>query len=121
LGDVVLGCAAGSRLEARLPYHPSYRNLVLLHVDPLDERESAQLLGSLLGREPPSVVRDLLLERSGGNPLFLEELVGLLGDEAVLAGWDGDRGGRGDRGGGTRRSALPATLRGPGAARLCAS
>src|SRR5207302_1885399 len=89
---VVIMCTARPELEARWAYQPSHRNLVLLHVDPLDELESARLLGSLLGREPPAEMRELLLERSGGNPLFLEELVGLLGEEAVLAGWDGERG-----------------------------
>ena len=109
---VVIVCTARPELEARWAYQPSHRNLVLLHVDPLDELESARLLGSLLGREPPAEMRELLLERSGGNPLFLEELVGLLGEEAVLAGWDGERGAA------TRSSELPATLRGLVAARL---
>ncbi|HMC51351.1 MAG TPA: adenylate/guanylate cyclase domain-containing protein, partial [Acidimicrobiales bacterium] len=109
---VVIVCTARPELEARWAYQPSHRNLVLLHVDPLDELEAAQLLTSLLGREPPAEARELLLERSGGNPLFLEELVGLLGEQAVLAGWDGDRGG------GAHSDELPATLRGLVAARL---
>ena len=61
---VVIVCTARPELEARWAYQPSHRNLVLLHVDPLDEAEAAQLLTSLLGRDPPSEVRQLLLERS---------------------------------------------------------
>ena len=52
-------------------------------------------------------MRELLLERSGGNPFFLEELAGLLAESGVLAA--------------TPRGAvpvLPATLRGLVAARL---
>src|SRR5437870_6361879 len=55
---VVSVCTARPELEARWAYQPSHRNLVPLHVDPLDEAESARLLGSLLGREPPAEMRE---------------------------------------------------------------
>jgi tetratricopeptide (TPR) repeat protein len=51
----------------------------VVNLDPLDHDAGSELLTSLLGAAPSPEVRDLLLERSGGNPFFLEELVALLG------------------------------------------
>ena len=72
-------------------------NLVVLHVDPLDRDASRQLVDALLEGSAPPGMADTLAERSGGNPLFLEELTSL-----VAAGTD----------------ELPVTLRGIVAARV---
>lgn len=78
-------------------------NAVTFHLDPLDEAAAAELLAGLLGAEAsPDVVR-LVMERAGGNPLFLEELAGLLTDVP---------------GAGATVNDLPATLRGLVAARI---
>jgi class 3 adenylate cyclase/tetratricopeptide (TPR) repeat protein len=76
-------------------------NLVVLNLEPLDREASAELLTTMLGYEPEPAVRDELLERAGGNPLFLEELARYLTEQ-----------------GGAASSALPATLRGLVAERL---
>jgi class 3 adenylate cyclase/tetratricopeptide (TPR) repeat protein len=82
-----------------------HQNLVVLNLDPLGPEASGDLLVSLLGFDPGERARSELVERSGGNPLFVEELAAVL----VEGGEDVDAG---------RRQALPATLRGIIAARL---
>jgi class 3 adenylate cyclase len=109
---VVLVATARPELEDRWAPKPSRHNLVALHLDPLDEQAGRDLLTALLGEEPPRELRDALLERSGGNPFFLEELVALLSEAGVLRhdGWLGNND--------VAAHELPATLRGLVAARL---
>lgn len=49
--------------------------LVLLPLGPLPESAAAQHLASLLPGSVPASISQALLERAGGNPFFLEELV----------------------------------------------
>lgn len=95
----VLVGTARPELEERWSPAAGRFNQVVLHLDPLPDDAARELLTELLGQEPPAELRDLLLERSGGNPFFLEELVALLSDDV-------------------RPSELPATLRGLVLARL---
>jgi len=83
-------------------------NSLVVNVDPLGRGASRTLLEALSDDRMAPEVQDVLLERSAGNPLFLEELMGLVSDSpghvnpASLI--DGDR--------------LPDSLRGLVAARL---
>jgi class 3 adenylate cyclase/S1-C subfamily serine protease len=59
-------------------------------VGPLSGEETAELARSRLGTKSlPADLQALILERSGGNPLFAEELVRLLEDRDLLANRDG--------------------------------
>ncbi|MGH9187924.1 MAG: adenylate/guanylate cyclase domain-containing protein, partial [Acidimicrobiales bacterium] len=79
---------------------PGHHNLIVLNLDPLHREAAANLLGTLLDEsELPLDLRETLLDRSGGNPFFLEELVSLVTE----SGHAGE---------------LPHTLRGLVAARL---
>jgi len=98
---VVIVVTARPELEDRWVPKPGRYNVVTLHLDPLDAGAASRLLESMLETPLSSELRDLLLERSGGNPFFLEEMV------ALLAEADGGLGGD-----------LPATLRGLVAARI---
>lgn len=92
---------ATSRLELSERWAPRQgrHNLVALHLDPLDRTASEALVVSLLEGAAPADLVEAVLERSGGNPFFLEELAGLVhGAEAP--------------------DELPATLRALVAARL---
>jgi class 3 adenylate cyclase/tetratricopeptide (TPR) repeat protein len=110
---VMLVATARPELEERWVARAGRHNLVSVHLDPLDADAGRHLLTALLGEEPPPDLRDILLERSGGNPFFLEELVSLLTEAGVLH--HDDRGRLND----TRMAQeLPATLRGLVAARL---
>jgi class 3 adenylate cyclase/tetratricopeptide (TPR) repeat protein len=118
----LLVATARPELHARWTPRPGRHNRLVLNLDPLDAEAAEQLLCTLLGRQPAAGIRDLLLERSGGNPFFLEELASLL-IETGVAGEQPDTGvsGRG-RADALQppelRGELPATLRGLIAARL---
>ena len=91
-----------ARPELAAVWRPSapHQNLVALNLDPLDADAAVELLAALIGRDPGPEVTDGLIERSGGNPLFVEELAALLLERTADVG------------------GLPATLRGVVAARL---
>ncbi len=57
---------------------PGRHNLVAIHLDPLDRAGAEELLVRLLEGKPAATLVDAVLERSGGNPFFLEELAGLV-------------------------------------------
>lgn len=94
--------------EAWLPTDARH-NTMVVNVDPLSREATGALLDVLLdGRLDPEL-REALLDRSGGNPFFLEELVALVDDGAGL-----DQLAAGAQG----TESLPETLRGLVAARL---
>ncbi len=86
-------------------------NQLVLNLDPLSRESTASLLEAIAEGPVPDDLRIALLDRSGGNPFFLEELVSLLAetqvrdDDAPLPAMGGGR-------------ELPHTLRGLVAARL---
>ena len=58
-----------------------------LRVDPLLPESAEELLGALLGNDPAlQPLKRLLIERTEGNPFFLEESVKTLVETSVLAG-----------------------------------
>ena len=83
-------------------------NSLVLHLDPLDDDATTALARDLFGETLDDALLAFVLERSGGNPFFVEELVALVcesGGVPAATGADGVR-------------ALPATLHGLLAARL---
>jgi class 3 adenylate cyclase/tetratricopeptide (TPR) repeat protein len=63
---------------------PNYRNLRL---EPLESESLGKLLQSLLGSDPAlDNLKRFVLDRAGGNPFFVEELVRTLVDRKVLEG-----------------------------------
>ncbi len=95
---------AGPDIGSTWASRPGPHNEVVIHVDPLDATSTRAMLGLLTDEDLPATLGELLVERSGGNPLYLEELVSLLGDTATIPMSD--------------TVELPATLRGLVAARL---
>jgi class 3 adenylate cyclase/tetratricopeptide (TPR) repeat protein len=90
---------------------PSGRhNTVLVNLDPLDADASGDLLEALLDDDVSEPVRNLLLDRSGGNPFFLEELVALVAEVDLVD--------TGMLNGTASLGELPDTLRGLVAARI---
>ncbi|MCP4087598.1 MAG: AAA family ATPase [Actinomycetia bacterium] len=81
-------------------------NTLLLRLDPLGDQAASELLTSLLGDDVAKGVRKEILDRGGGNPFFLEELVSLVTDSPSPLTPAAELG------------ALPDTLRGLVAARL---
>lgn len=109
---VVLMASARHLIDERWAPRTGRHNHLILNLDPLDAAATEQLLDRLLGTSLDEATRAVLLARSGGNPLFLEELVALVDrqgiPEARTVETTGD-GGDAD---------LPETLRGLIAARL---
>ena len=64
------------RWSPRLGRH----NLLHLNLDPLPAAATEDLLSELAGEGLSESMRTALLDRSGGNPFFLEELVALIGE-----------------------------------------
>jgi len=83
---MLLGLTRPELLEARPGWDATVR------LEPFGARDLEQLLDVVLGRAP-AALRARLAAASGGNPLFLEELVAMLRDEGVL---EPDDGGVGD-------------------------
>ncbi len=94
--EVLSESVATARLLLLFAYRPEYRHAwgsktyyMHLRLDPLGEQETRELLATLLG-EGASAEREtlerLVLEKTEGNPFFLEEVVKTLAEEGVLAG-----------------------------------
>ena len=96
---VLLLCTSRAGLLDRWQPAQGRHNQLVLHLDALDRADANELLDRLTEGVLETGLREVLLDRSGGNPFFLEELVSLLGEGA----------------GGPE---LPHTLRGLVAARL---
>ncbi|MCU1457830.1 MAG: hypothetical protein JWL73_1922, partial [Actinomycetia bacterium] len=89
-------------LDERWVPAPGKHNELGLHLDPLDRDSTADLVRALFCGEADDPTVEFLLERSGGNPFFVEELVAFVQETR-----DSER-----------LHELPATLHGLVAARL---
>ena len=86
-----------------------------IQLEPLTEEMSNQLVGNLLAEaELPADVRSLLLERSDGNPFYLEEVIRSLIDRGALA----EEGGRWTAAREIHMTEIPDTLQGVLLARI---
>jgi len=77
-------------LDRRPEWGAGGRNTSQLWLEPLSPQDAERMLQQLLGTEPPEQLRHLVLERSEGNPFFLEELLATFIDHRLL----GREGGR---------------------------
>ncbi|HRQ37620.1 MAG TPA: protein kinase [Chloroflexota bacterium] len=80
-------CLARPSLYERRPAWGSGQSFhTRLELRPLDRRESRNLVRELLQKvaDVPRALRDLLVERAEGNPLYMEELVKMLIDDRVI-------------------------------------
>jgi DNA-binding SARP family transcriptional activator len=72
-------------LEVRPGWGGGRLDAVNLPLDPLAPDEADELLDRLVGAaEPPTAIRDRVLEVAEGNPLFLEELAAMLAEDELL-------------------------------------
>ncbi len=105
----VLMATARRSLSENWNPSPEAANSVVLHLDPLDADASRRLLFTLTEGDLHPSLASMLVDRSGGNPFYLEELVSLVSEagvntvEQLLD---------------TESGELPSTLRGLVAARL---
>jgi class 3 adenylate cyclase/predicted ATPase len=95
--DVLIECLPGARILLLLNYRPEYRHdrsqrdgYTQLRLDPLGQAEAEELLTALLGDNPSlEPLKALILEKTEGNPFFMEEVVQTLSEEKVLLGEPG--------------------------------
>ncbi|HVE74545.1 MAG TPA: adenylate/guanylate cyclase domain-containing protein, partial [Mycobacteriales bacterium] len=96
--DALVESLPAARLLLLVNYRPEYRHAwggktyyTQLRIDPLPAASVDELLDGLLGDDPSvSTVRRLLVERTQGNPFFLEESVRSLVEVGALRGERGE-------------------------------
>ena len=93
---LALATARPELLEKRAAWGAGRRNSTLLWLDPLPAGAAYRMLDEMLPDVLPERLRELLVERSDGNPFFIEELLGELVDVGVLERRDGDWAVRGE-------------------------
>ncbi|KWR89070.1 adenylate/guanylate cyclase domain-containing protein [Cupriavidus sp. IDO] len=89
---------ADARILLLVNYRPEYQlawadkdNSVEVRLDPLGPAEAQGLLSALLGDDPGlGRLKQLVLEKTEGNPFFMEEVVQTLAEEKALLGEPGD-------------------------------
>ena len=87
---VLLLCIARPELvDARPGWSGGKLNAATLLLEPLSEADGDALVRGLLGSELPDDVADRIVRAAEGNPLFVEELVGVLLDDGYLRRDDG--------------------------------
>lgn len=83
---LVVGCARPGLYERRPTWGGGQSFHTRIDLKPLDKRDSRELAIAILQKvaEVPKDLRDLLVERAEGNPLYMEELVKMLLDDRIL-------------------------------------
>jgi class 3 adenylate cyclase/tetratricopeptide (TPR) repeat protein len=92
--DGLVESLAAARMVLLVNYRPEYRDdwsaktyYRRLRIDPLPPESADELLDALLGTDAAILpLKRLLVERTGGNPLYLEESVRALVETSTLAG-----------------------------------
>ncbi|MDX6408966.1 MAG: hypothetical protein QOE13_2037, partial [Gaiellaceae bacterium] len=84
---LILGSARPELVGTEHPLITANGNRHLIEIDALGAAESRNLLEELASpRELPEALLEKVLRNAEGNPLFLEEMVGMLLDEGLLEG-----------------------------------
>ncbi|MBI3800338.1 MAG: AAA family ATPase, partial [Deltaproteobacteria bacterium] len=104
---------ASARMLLLVNYRPEYRHewgnktfYTQLRLDPLGQEDAQELLAALLGNDPSlQSLKRIILEKTEGNPFFMEEIVQELREQKALAPVA--------VGGATGQSLLPTELRLP--------
>jgi predicted ATPase/class 3 adenylate cyclase len=87
---LLLCVARPELLELRPGWGGGKVNATSILLEPLDDDDASSLVDNLLGRaDIPSAARDRILEAADGNPLFVEEMLGMLIDDQLLRLGDG--------------------------------
>ncbi len=111
-----------ARLLLLVNYRPEYRHgwgsktyYTQRRIDPLPAESAGELLAALLGENVGlAPLKQLLIERTGGNPFFLEECIRTLIETGALTGSPGDHQVVAD----IEQVEVPATVQGVLAARI---
>ena len=98
--DLLVESVATARLLLLVNYRPEYRHgwgnktyYTQLRLDPLGRAEATELLAALLGAEAAAGLgrlQALILDKTEGNPFFIEEVVQTVAEEGLLRGERGN-------------------------------
>jgi class 3 adenylate cyclase/tetratricopeptide (TPR) repeat protein len=81
---LIIAVARPELLDTRPSWSGGIRSASAIDLAPLDAEESEELADALLcGSTVPPAQRALVLERAEGNPLFLEEIARVLGEDGL--------------------------------------
>ncbi len=83
-GDPILFYLTGRPEAQQLLPDIGGDRLIEIELEPLTEPALEALLEGCLNGAPPAALTRLVVERTGGNPFFAEELVGALRDQGIL-------------------------------------
>ena len=87
---LLLLCTARPELRERRPSWGGHRNALTIALPPLTRDETDELLSQLLrAATAPDELREALLARAEGNPLYAEEFVRMLVERGLLVRADG--------------------------------
>ena len=88
---ILLVCLARPELlDARASWGGGRLNKTSILLEPLNQRESEELMANLLGQaDLDDAVRRRILAATEGNPLFVEEMLAMLLDEGLIRRSDG--------------------------------
>ncbi len=114
----VLIATARPNLQDRFNSPTGRHNTVVINLDPLDRASAAELLSYLYQGDIEDAAAEALLDRSGGNPFFLEELVAFVASDEHERSPVGESTGPGQAAETGFLNHLPDTLRGLVAARI---
>ncbi len=85
---LIVTLARPELLDLRPAWGGGKRNYAAIYLDPLTADESGSMLDDLLASSLPAELKQLVVDRSEGNPLFTEEIVRMLIDRGVLRATD---------------------------------
>jgi class 3 adenylate cyclase len=81
---LLIATARPELLELRPGWGGHRDSSTFLRLEALTDADAGQLLDDLLEAELPAALREVVVERSEGNPFFVEELIGTLIDRGLL-------------------------------------
>lgn len=88
---LMLTLARPELLDLRPAWGGGMRNYSAIYLDPLSRAENEAMLDDLLSVSLPGELKDLIVERSEGNPLYTEEIVRMFIDRGILRGTEAAR------------------------------
>jgi class 3 adenylate cyclase/tetratricopeptide (TPR) repeat protein len=86
---MIVALARPELFDTRPTWGGGKRNAASIYLDPLSADEGATMVDELLAGSLPPDLRDRIVERSEGNPLYVEEIVRKLIDDGALQGSGG--------------------------------